>query len=72
LALALLRSDRRYGKVWGVVGEQDQRPGRSAERAERRAARHAIGDYYQVQLRVLLERVREGFAGWDAGEIDRV
>jgi hypothetical protein len=40
------------------------------ERAQRRAARRTIGAYHEEQLRLLLERVREGFARLDAGEID--
>lgn len=41
---------------FGVVGEHDQPPDRSGERAERRAAREAIGDYHEARLRLLLER----------------
>lgn len=63
-----VRRQIRHG--FGVVGEHDQPPDRSAERAERRAARQAIGDYNEAQLRLLLERVRDGFGRWDAGEID--
>lgn len=40
------------------------------ERAKRRAARKTMGEYHDAQLRILLERVREGFAQLDAGEID--
>jgi hypothetical protein len=38
-------------------------------KARRRAARQMIGEYHEQQLRLLLERVREGFAKMDAGEI---
>lgn len=37
-------------------------------KARRRAARQMIGEYHEQQLRLLLERVREGFAKMDAGE----
>jgi hypothetical protein len=40
------------------------------EKARRRAAREMIGRYHEEQLRLLLERVREGFGQLDAGEID--
>jgi hypothetical protein len=40
------------------------------ERARRRDARRIIGAYHEEQLRLLLERVRDGFAQMDAGEID--
>jgi hypothetical protein len=50
-------------------GEQNARD-RSAERARRRAARATMAAYHEEQLRALLERVREGFARLDAGEID--
>jgi hypothetical protein len=50
-----------------VSGHVDQRAG---ERARRRAARQVIGAYHEEQLRLLLERVREGFVRLDAGEID--
>jgi hypothetical protein len=49
------------------------RPGghnESGERARRRAARQVIGAYHEEQLGLLLERVRDGFARLDAGEID--
>ena len=42
----------------------------SGERARRREARRLIGAYHEQQLRLLLERVRDGFARLDAGEID--
>ena len=47
----------------------DREPG-SGEKAKRRAARELIAAYHQEQLRALLERVREGFAQLDRGEID--
>jgi hypothetical protein len=40
------------------------------ERARRKAARERIGAYHEQQLRLLLERVREGFRKLDADEID--
>ncbi len=40
------------------------------ERAQRRAARKTIAAYHEEQLRLLLERVREGFARLEADEID--
>jgi hypothetical protein len=43
---------------------------RAGERARRRAARKVIAAYHYEQLRALLERVRDGFARFDAGEID--
>ena len=52
------------------MSEQDHTPGRAGERAERRAARQTIGAYQEAQLRLLLERVRDGFRRVDAGEID--
>ena len=39
------------------------------EKARRRAARAIIGEYHEQQLRLLLERVRDGFARLDADEI---
>jgi hypothetical protein len=46
------------------------RDGASGDKAKRRAARELIAAYHQEQLRALLERVREGFARLDSGEID--
>lgn len=40
------------------------------ERARRRAARDLIAEYHERQLRLLLDRVRDGFERLDAGEID--
>ena len=40
------------------------------EKGRRRAARELIAAYHQQQLRALLDRVRDGFAQLDAGEID--
>jgi hypothetical protein len=40
------------------------------EKAQRRAARELIAAYHQQELRRLLERVREGFAQLDSGDID--
>jgi hypothetical protein len=41
-----------------------------SEKAQRRAARQTIAAYHQEQLQLLLERIRQGFARLDAGEID--
>ena len=46
----------------------DQRE--ESERAQRRAARKTISAYHEEQLGLLLERVRDGFARLDAGDID--
>jgi hypothetical protein len=43
---------------------------RSAEKADRRAARQLIAEYHKEQLRMLLGHVRASFAQLDAGEID--
>ena len=42
----------------------------SPSKAERRAARAAVGAYHEAELARLLEHVREGLARYDAGEID--
>jgi hypothetical protein len=39
-------------------------------KATRRAARDRVALYHQDQLRGLLEHVRDGFARYDAGELD--
>jgi len=39
-------------------------------KAERRAARVAVGAYHEAELEKLIERVRDGIARYDAGEID--
>jgi hypothetical protein len=39
-------------------------------KAERRAARAAVGAYHEAELSRLLEHVREGLERYDAGEID--
>lgn len=49
------------------AGDQRQESG---ERAQRRPARRRIGAYHEEQLRLLLDRVRDGFARLDAGEIN--
>jgi hypothetical protein len=46
----------------------DPSPGPS--KAERRAARLAVGAYHEAELARLIEHVREGLARYDAGEID--
>jgi hypothetical protein len=45
-------------------------PERTAEKAQRRAAREVVAAYHQESLRQLLDHVRAGFARLDAGEID--
>jgi hypothetical protein len=52
-----------------VAGAEDDQ-NRQDEKAERRAARERITAYHRDQLRILLEHVRSGFAGLEAGEID--
>jgi hypothetical protein len=42
----------------------------SQDREERRAASARVSRYHEEQLRLLLDRVREGFAQMDAGTID--
>lgn len=54
----------------GVVSDGPGSDDRAGERARRRAARLTIGAYHEEQLRLLLERVREGFVRLDAGELD--
>jgi hypothetical protein len=46
------------------------RVGRQASKAQRRAARQAVGAYHEEELGKLLERVRDGLARYDAGETD--
>jgi hypothetical protein len=41
-----------------------------SEKARRRAARQLVGEYHEQELARLLEHVRDGFARFDAGEID--
>jgi hypothetical protein len=48
---------------WGVKGAE-------AAKADRRRSHELINTYHQEQLRLLLERVRDGFAQLDAGVID--
>ncbi|MDQ3880899.1 MAG: hypothetical protein M3295_07500 [Chloroflexota bacterium] len=45
-------------------------PDDRTEKAKRRAARELVGDYHERELTRLLERMREGFAQLDAGEVD--
>jgi len=52
------------------VSEQARGLDRAGERARRRTARKAIGAYHEEQLRLLLDRVRDGFARMNTGEID--
>lgn len=46
------------------------RVGGRLSKAERRAARQAVGAYHEEELGKLFEHVRDGLAGYDAGEID--
>ena len=41
-----------------------------SEKERRRAARKQLGEYHERELLALLERVRDGFARLDAGELD--
>ena len=41
-----------------------------SSKARRRADLALVGTYYEAQLAELLERVRDGFARYDAGELD--
>lgn len=43
---------------------------RAEEKAQRRADIALVGAYYEARLAELLEHVREGFATYDAGELD--
>lgn len=43
---------------------------RGGERVRRRAARDTVAAYHEEQLTLLLDRVRDGFARMDAGELD--
>jgi hypothetical protein len=43
---------------------------RADDKQARRAARKAIAEYHEHQLRLLLDRVRDGFVRLDAGAID--
>jgi hypothetical protein len=58
-------SDPRQG---AQPGETGTRPVPS--KAERRAARAAVGAYHEAELEKLIERVRDGIDCYDAGEID--
>jgi hypothetical protein len=39
-------------------------------KAERRAARAAVGVYHEAELQRLIERLRDGLARYDTGEVD--
>ena len=56
------------------MATSDPASGTSAQtgpsKAERRAARAAVGAYHEAELARLLEHVREGLQRYDAGEID--
>jgi hypothetical protein len=57
-----LRDDAHAGRAASAGGRDS--------REERRAARRAVGAYHESELGKLLEHVRNGFARYDAGEID--
>lgn len=61
---------RRMACSLGCVEESGRSVDPTGERARRRDARALIAAYHEEQLRLLLERVREGFVRLDAGEID--
>jgi hypothetical protein len=42
----------------------------ASSKARRRADRALVGTYYEARLVDLLERVRDGFVNYDAGELD--
>jgi hypothetical protein len=46
------------------------KPAPVPSKAERRAARAAVDAYHEAELGKLIERVRDGLARYDAGEID--
>src|ERR671920_2364032 len=46
------------------------RPQAGPSKAERRAARAAVGDYHEAELARLIDHVREGLERYDAGELD--
>ena len=46
------------------------RPQAGPSKAERRAARAAVGAYHEAELARLIDHVREGLERYDAGEID--
>ncbi len=45
-------------------------PGQPTTKAERRAARALVVTYHEAKLADLIEHVRGGIAGYDAGELD--
>lgn len=45
---------------------------RAEEKAQRRADIVLVGAYYEARLADLLERVRDGFADYDAGALDAI
>jgi len=42
----------------------------ASSKAQRRAERALVGTYHEARLADLLERVRDGFVNYDAGELD--
>ena len=53
-----------------VVAEDSDGDPRTAEKAERQAARELVKRYHRTELSKLLDHVREGFTRLDSGEID--
>jgi hypothetical protein len=58
------------GDTFAAMSEAPRLRDIANEKARRRAAGVLIDDFHERQLRGLLERVRDGFARMDAGEID--
>ena len=54
----------------GSRGPIDSAGAAEPSKAARRAARAAVGAYHEAELQRLIERVRDGLARYDAGEID--
>jgi hypothetical protein len=52
------------------VAEDSDGDRRTAEKAERHAARELVNRYHRTELRKLLDHVREGFTRLDSGEMD--
>lgn len=65
-----MRQTWRAGYGSRSVSEPAFDQNQAGEKEARRAARRTIAAYHEQQLSLLLERVREGFARLDAGEID--
>ena len=50
--------------------DSGRRPQAGPSKAERRAARAAVGAYHEAELARLIEHVREGLERYNAGELD--